>query len=221
MLPAEEWWAIIALYGEHVWPAQEILYLVAAAVTLVVFLRPGAMANTLMRAYLALAFGWISIVFFILIGRDLAGNYVFGTLFGVVAVLFAADLVRQRMDFRPPTGGVMRYVVWAIAVLVFAYPAISLALGHTFPRTIVPGAYPCPTTALALLMLTLALPRADKFAYVLLLLWAVPLPPVIQIPQYGVYEDAIMLGVGLYALVMLIIHWRKRHLSGQQHVPSA
>ena len=221
MLGSQEWWAIMALYGEQVWPVQVMLYLAAAAVTLAVFLRPGAMANTLMRAYLALAFGWISIVFFILIGRDLTGNYVFGTLFGAVALLFVADLGRQRMDFQPPKKGVRRYAVWTLAAVVFSYPAVSLALGHVFPRTIVPGTFPCPTTALALLMLTLALPRADRIAYILLLLWAVPLPPAVQIPQYGVYEDAIMLGVGLYALVMLILNWRDGRASGPQHAPSA
>lgn len=210
MLNASEWWAIIALYGETVWPAQIILYLVTIAATLAVLLRPGAAADTIMRAYLALAFGWVSIVFFLLIGHDLAGNLVFTGLFGVVAVLFAVDLVRQRMQFRPPTDGVMRTVVWVFALLILAYPAFSLAFGHVFPRTIWLGSFPCPNAALGLFMLTLALPRADKIAYVLLLFWAVPLPPAIQIPKYGVYEDAIMLGVGIYALVMLALHWSGR-----------
>ena len=98
-------------------------------------------------------------------------------------------------------------MVLALVALIFAYPALSLAFGHVFPRTIVPGTHPCPTTALALLMLSLALPRADKVAYILLLFWAVPLPPTIQIPKYGVYEDAILLGVGIYALIMLIVRW--------------
>ncbi len=207
MLTASDWWAIMALYGETVWPSQVFLYLAAVAATLLVLLRPGVASDMIMRAYLALAFGWISIVFFLMIGHDLAGNLVFTGLFGVVAVLFAVDLARQRMQFRPPITGPMRGVVWAIALLIFAYPALSLVFGHAFPRTIWLGAFPCPNTALGLFMLTLALPRADKFAYGLLLFWAVPLPPAIQIPKYGVYEDAIMLSVGVYALVMLALHW--------------
>ncbi len=63
-------------------------------------------------------------------------------------------------------------------------------------------------------MLALALPCADKLAYGLLLFWAVPLPPAIQIPQYGVYEDAIMLSVGVYALVMLVLYWSGRITRG-------
>lgn len=101
----------------------------------------------------------------------------------------------------------MVLVVWGIAGLIFVYPFASMAFGHGFPHTVATGSYPCPTTALGLFMLTLALPRADRLAYVLLLFWAVPLPPMIQIPKYGVYEDAIMQGVGLYALMQLIRHW--------------
>jgi hypothetical protein len=211
----------MALYGEQIWPTQIVFYLAAVATTLLVFLRPGAASDNVVRAYLALTFGWISIVFFLLIGRDLAGNLVFTGLFGVVALLFAVDLVRQRMQFHLPTKGVMRFVVWAIALVILAYPAFSLAFGHMFPRTIVLGSYPCPNTALGLLFLTLALPRVEKIAYFLLLLWAVPLPPAIQIPKYGVYEDAIMLSVGIYALVMLALHWTGRLGVPQQRTPTA
>ncbi len=207
MLSAEEWWGVMALYGEKVWPAQVVLYLAGLGAAVLVFVRPGSVANIAMRAYLASAFGWISIVFFLLIGRDLAGNYVFGALFGAVALLFAADLFRGRMDFRPPIADWQRHLSLSLATIVFAYPAISFALGHVFPRTIVPGTFPCPTTALALLMLTFALPRVDKIAYGLLLFWAVPLPPFVQIPRYGVYEDAIMLGIGIYAAVALMRSW--------------
>ena len=197
----------MALYGEQIWPAQIVFFVAAVGATFLVFVRPGGAANTVMRIYLAAAFGWISIVFFFLIGRGLAGNYVIGSLFAIVALLFAADILRQRMDFLPPSSGWERPVSLFLAVLILSYPVISLALGHAFPRTIVPGTYPCPTTALALLMLTFALPRANKIAYGLLLLWAVPLPPFVQIPKYGVYEDGIMFGIGLYAAVMLILKW--------------
>jgi hypothetical protein len=220
MLSAEEWWGVMALYGEQVWPSQVVLYLAALGAVLLVFARPGAVADMVMRAYLALAFGWISIVFFALIGHDLAGNYVFSALFGVVALLFAADLFRRRMDFRPPSSGWERRVCVLLAAMIFSYPAISLALGHVFPRTIVPGTFPCPTTALALLMLTFALPRVDKIVYGLLLFWAVALPPFVQIPKYGVYEDGIMLGAGIYAAVMLILRWSDHTAAHHKAMPT-
>lgn len=218
MLSAQEWWGIMALYGAGIWPAQAAFYLVALTVTGLVFVRPGGVADSLVRIYLALAFGWISVMFFFLIGRDLFGNQVFGTLFGVVALLFATDLIREKMTFVPPQAGWQRHLSLVLIGLVFAYPLIGLALGHAFPRTVVPGTFPCPTAALALLMLSFALPRADKIALALLLFWAVPLPIFVQIPKYGVYEDAVMLAVGLYTIAILMFEWtHNRPNSGKNH----
>jgi hypothetical protein len=93
-------------------------------------------------------------------------------------------------------------------LLVFCYPLFGIAFGQHFARLIVPGTFPCPTTALGLLMLTITLPRVDKIAYILLLLWAIPFPPFIQIPKYGVYEDAIMFVSGVYSLILLLRYWK-------------
>jgi hypothetical protein len=93
-------------------------------------------------------------------------------------------------------------------LLVFCYPLFGIAFGHHFASLIMPGTFPCPTTALGLLMLTTALPRVNKIAYILLLLWAIPFPPFIQIPKYGVYEDAIMFISGVYSLILLLRYWK-------------
>jgi hypothetical protein len=42
----------------------------------------------------------------------------------------------------------------------------------------------------------------------LLLFWAVPLPIFAQIPRFGVYEDSIMLVIGIYGLIMLVKNWK-------------
>ena len=65
-----------------------------------------------------------------------------------------------------------------------------------------------PTTALGLILLTTALPRVDKIAYILLLVWAIPFPPFVQIPKYGVFEDAIMFLIGIYSLILLWKYWK-------------
>jgi hypothetical protein len=93
-------------------------------------------------------------------------------------------------------------------LLVFCYPLFGIAFGHHFPSLIIPGTFPCPTTAFGLIMLTTALPRVNKIAYILLLLWAIPFPPFIQIPKYGVYEDAIMFISGIYSLILLLRYWK-------------
>jgi hypothetical protein len=210
MLPANEWWGILENYGVKVWPAQAVFFVAAVLIVLLVFLKPGSSANTLVRLYMALSFGWIGVVFFLLFGKGLKGNYFFGPLFIIVAILFAVDVVKQKMDFHPPIVSWQRHLTALLMLFILCYPGFSLLFGHQFPRVIVPGTFPCPTTALALLLLTFALPRVDKIVYIILLFWAIPFPPLIQIPKYGVYEDTIMFAIGIYSLVMLLKNWKEK-----------
>jgi len=210
MLSAEQWWEIIGAYGAGIWPAQAIFFVVAAALVLFLIFKPGKVVTALMKLYFFLSFGWNGTVFFMILGKDLVGNYFFGSLFTLVAILFAVDLFRGRIQFRRPEPNWQRYLTLALMLIVFCYPLISLVFGHYFPRALVPGTFPCPTTALALLLLTTALPRVDRIMYAILLFWAIPFPPLIQIPKYGVFEDTIMFIVGIYSLIMLVRHWKKR-----------
>jgi len=210
MLSCEEWWGIIETYGAKVWPSQAVFFLAAVLFVLFVLLNPGRITNTLIKLYLAMSFGWVGIVFFVTLGKGLKGNYFFGSLFVIVAILFAVDLVRGKMNFHLPKIGWQRYVTLSLLLIVLCYPLFSMAFGHHFPRLIIPGTFPCPTTAFALVLLTTALPRVDKIIYIILLFWAIPFPPFIQIPKYGVYEDTIMFAIGIYSLVMLLKNWKKK-----------
>ena len=212
MIPAEEWWSIIETYGARIWPAQAVFYIAAILLTGWLLLKPGRFQNWITKLYLSIAFAWNGIVFFLILAKDITGdsygNYLFGSIFIIVSVLFVVDLFRQKMQFSLPAAGWRKYATLVLTLLVFCYPLFGLAFGHHFARLIIPGTFPCPTTALGLLMLTTALPRVDKIAYILLLFWAIPFPPFIQLPKYGVYEDAIMFLSGVYSLVLLLRYWK-------------
>jgi len=208
MLSAEQWWGIIGAYGAEVWPAQAIFFVVAAALVLFLIFKPGKVATALMKLYFVLAFGWNGTVFFMILGKELVGNYFFGSLFIFVAILLAVDLFRGRIQFRHPEAQWQKYLTLALVLIVFSYPLFGLVFGHYFPRVLILGTFPCPTTALALLLLTTALPHVNRIIYIILLFWAIPFPPLIQIPKYGVYEDSIMLIVGIYSLIMVVRHWK-------------
>ena len=210
VLPAEEWWGVLENYGIKIWPAQIGFFAAAVVIVLMVFLKPGRTADRLLKLYMALSFGWIGAVFFLTLGKGLVGNYLFGSLFVVVAVLFAVDLFRQRMMFHPPNIRWQWNLTTLLGIIILCYPAFSLLVRHQFPRTVYPGTFPCPTTALALLLLTFALPRVDKIIYFILVFWAIPFPLLIQIPRYGVYEDIIMFAVGVYSLIMLVRDWTEK-----------
>lgn len=215
MIDAQQWWSIIEGYGAQIWPAQAVFYIAAILLTGWLFIKPGKVQSWFAKLYLSIAFAWNGIVFFLTLAGDITGesygNYFFGSIFIIVSALFALDLFRHKMQFFLPANGWIRYTTITLIALVFCYPLFGIVLGHHFPRLIIPGTFPCPSTALGLLFLTTALPRVDKIAYILLLLWAIPFPPFIQIPRYGVYEDAIMFLSGVYSLILLIKYWRAPH----------
>ena len=208
MLPANEWWGILGAYGAAVWPAQAGFFLTGLVITVFLFRSRKPIFSSLMKLYLAVSFGWISLVFFLTIGKGLAGSTFFAALFIVIAILFAVDIFRQRMDFRLPEMAWQKRLTLGLTLIVLCYPLLSIAMERPLEEMLVPGTFPCPTTALALVLLATSLPRVDKILYILLLFWAIPFAPFIQIPRYGVYEDAIMFTVGIYGLVMLVKNWK-------------
>jgi hypothetical protein len=212
MVPREEFWRIMEAYGARIRPAQIIFYIAAILSIGWLLLKPGRVQSLLAKLYLSIAFAWNGIVFFLILARDMAGdsygNYFVGSAFIIVSVLFAVDLFRQKMQFSLPTAGWRKYATLALMLLVFCYPLFGIAFGHGLTSLIVPGTFPCPTTALGLLLLTTALPQVDKIIYILLLFCAIPSPPLVQIPKYGVYEDAILFATGVYSLVLLLRYWK-------------
>ena len=65
---------------------------------------------------------------------------------------------------------------------------------------------------LALVFMATTFPEKRRWLYLLtlglLLLWAIPFPILIQIPQFGAHEDGIMVLIGLYNLFILAAHAR-------------
>ena len=218
MVTRDEFWNIMEAYGTRIWPVQIVFYIVAILLIVWLLFKPGRVQNWLTTLYFSIAFAWNGIVFFLILAKDITGvrygNYFFGSIFIIVSVLFAVDLFRKKMHFSLPAAGWRKYATLALMLLVFCYPLFGIAFGHHFPNLIIPGTFPCPTTALGLLVLTTALPRVNKIAYILLLFWAIPFPPLIQIPKYGVYEDAIMFVSGVYSLVLLLKYWKVRDPGG-------
>jgi hypothetical protein len=216
MIGKNEFWQIMEAYGAQINPAQIVFYIAAILPVGWLFLKPGRTQALVAKLYLSIAFTWNGIAFYFVLARDMAGgsygNYVFGSAFIIVAVLFAVDLFRQKMQFSLPTVGWRKYATLVLALLVFSYPLFGIVLGHSFTSLIMPGAFPCPTTALGLLLLTMALPQVDKTIYLLLLVCAIPFTPFVQIARYGVYEDTILFTTGVYSLVLLLRYWKAENV---------
>lgn len=205
MIPPNEWWAVLQHYNETIFPAQFVLYLLAAGVVGIFIWRPGEISSRLAKGFFALTFGWIGFVFFLALGQELPAHNAQAFLFLSLAGLFAVELFANTSPFRKPEGGWRKTATLSGFVLALAYPLVGLLAGRPPSGWIIPGAFPCPTTALALVFMATAVLKKQPWLYLLklglLLLWAIPFPILIQIPQFGAYEDTIMLVLGIYALV--------------------
>ena len=208
MIPKDEFWRVMEAYGAGIWPAQIVFYVAAILIVGWLLLKPGKTQTFFAKLYLSAAFAWNGIAFYCLLAREMAGdsygNYVFGATFITVSLLFSFDLFKRKMQFSLPTGGARKHVTRVLILLVLCYPLFGIALGHSVTSLMMPGTFPCPTTALGLLLLTTALPHADKVIYILLLISAVSFTPFVPLARYGVYEDAILLATGLYSLAVLL-----------------
>jgi hypothetical protein len=216
MVSRDEFWKIMGEYGSQIWPIQIIVYILAILLVVWLFLKPGKLQSLFTKLFLSITFAWNGVMFYIILAKGMAGNsrgnYFFGSLFILVSALFIIDLFIQKMSFSPPKGQWQKYIPVLLIILTFCYPVFGILAGHSFTSLIVPGTFPCPTTALALLLLTLALPRVDKVIYILLLFFAIPFTPFFQIAKYGVLEDTILFTTGIYGLVLLVKHWRPKEV---------
>ena len=212
MIDEDGFWTVMAAYNRDILPVQLCLYVLAVAVVVWTFIRPSRVQNVCVKLYCAISFAWTGIVFYMLLGKDIAGgsrgNYFFGALFVVISFLFMLDVFRRRMQFSLPVLVWKKTATLAITILVLCYPLLGLVLGHGFQSLVVPGTFPCPTAALALILLTTSLPDVDKVIYVALLVVSIPFTPFFQIARYGVYEDVVLFATGLYGLILLVRHWR-------------
>jgi hypothetical protein len=224
MISQDGFWRVMEAYGAGISPVQIIFYVAAILCVGWFFLKPGKIQSLCAKLYLAIAFAWTGIAFYMILAKDMSGdsygNYVFGAAFIVVSALLAVDLFRQRMLFSLPTTGWQRVTTMVLMALVFCYPLFGIAFGHHFPSLMVPGTFPCPTVALGLLLLTTALPQVDRVIYILLLICAIPFTPFVQIARYGVYEDTILFATGIYSLILMVRYWKAEKVPRQPSSPT-
>ena len=84
MPSTETFWSQMGAYNEATLPVQIIMIIVAVVLTYIVFARASARANTLMKLFLAFAFTWNGIVFFLISSSYVPVQLSFATLIVVL-----------------------------------------------------------------------------------------------------------------------------------------
>jgi len=205
MPTTDTFWNQMGAYNEATLPVQIVMMIVAVVLVYFVFARASARANTLLKLFLFFAFAWNGIVFFLIFARSII-SVVASALFIIIAILFALDIFKKKIEFRLPVVKWQRYLTFFWIFLVFLYPVIGIALGHHYPGTCMPMA-PCPLTVFAIALVAAAIPTVDRKVYVLLLPWA-----ILSLPKclgaLDCYEDCILFASGVYGLVLLVKNWK-------------
>jgi hypothetical protein len=206
MVSTETFWNQMGAYNEATIQIQIVLIILAMVLTYLVFAKPSIKANYLMKAFLSFVFAWNGIVFFLIYAKNPISTFVGAPLFIIVAILFAVDIFTNKISFGLPRAKWQKYITAFWVLLVFLYPLIGFALGHSYPKTCMPLA-PCPLTVFAIALITAAVPRVDKKVFAVLLPWAlIGLPKCLGALEC--YEDCILFGAGVYGLIMLIRNWK-------------
>lgn len=208
MIAANDWWQVLIQYNQTIFPTQILFYLVGITLVIMFYIKPGRNTDHLILGYFSFCFFWIGLVFFYLMGKDLPVYQVQTFLFVTLTICFLTNLFTGNTKFRLPKEKFKQILTAVAFFLVLAYPLVSLLLGRPLEKYLLPGSFPCPTTALALVFWSTSIPPKRRWLSALtitfLLIWAIPFPLLIQVSKFGVYEDLIMFSAGLYLIIALI-----------------
>jgi hypothetical protein len=206
MLDATSWWQVMMDYNDAIFPLQWILYVMSVGVFVAFLFMKEKQGNALVQVFLGVVNLWIGIFFFVLLGKGFKPpmNYSQGFLFVMIGIFYFIDLFRGKFRYQLPENKTWRWIWIALMVLVFVYPWFGAFEGKPINEWIFVGAFPCPTTAMGLVFLMSSMPKANKIHLLLFSIWALPFPPTVQIPQYGVYEDGILFMTGIMAVVLFV-----------------
>lgn len=195
-----EFFEVFRQYNEAAWPAP-LLLSTLALVAVALVLRPRPSSGPLVCGILALLWGWVAVVYHLgFFARINPLAVPFGVLSGAGAGLFLwFGVVRRHLRFRPQ--GRARVVAGSalLAYALVAYPAISIAAGHSYP-TMPTFGLPCPTTLFTVGLLAFLLPPYPWIVLLVPVVWSLvgaQAAFLLGVPQDLALFVAAAVGVGL------------------------
>jgi hypothetical protein len=196
MMPLKTWLSVYTIYNSTFFPAHILFYVIALGAFIFALVRPGAIANVIMKSVLALLWAWTGVFFFILhYGSYNTAGYTFGVVFLILTIMFITDIFLKKLDFDPKHDKNYTYVgIGFVTWAAFAYPILSFALGGSWPAIAMFPITPGPLVIFTSGVLLLTLKESHTWFFGIPFIWA--LIQGIGAPTYwGLYED--------YSIVLL------------------
>jgi len=204
MMDAEVFFKNVSAYNVSIFPMQIITLVVAVILTYLLFVRPGAIVNKLIKVYFSLTFVWFVFMF----PFEGVLKITFGLLHLAIAIFFFIDIFTAKTEFKfPETSGKRTFMLFLIFSAFALYPLIEYMSGHIYPKVLLFGVAPCPTVIFSLALLIGAVPKVGKIIFILLIFPAIFSGLSVPI-MLGVWADLLLLFTGVYGLITLIRNWK-------------
>ena len=134
-MPLTDFLAIYDSYNLSFGLATPVLFVLALAAIGLVFFKPGAMANIVVKSILALIWAYTSIVFFVLFYAPInPAGYTMAAFFLLMAIILIVDIFVKRLDFDVKFNSYVTYgSIAMMAIGLIVYPLLSIVGGRPFP----------------------------------------------------------------------------------------
>lgn len=193
----EIFWNTIASYNAATWPVQILLTLVAATLTLLLYLRPTPGVRIAMKTFMALLNFWIAGVYYLLYGEQREHNDMLALFWAIMGCIWVYDLVVKHASLQRTHNHT------GFALLLFAmplvYPLFSLALGRTFPMVTTP-VMPCSVAVFTIGLMLAFSERINIVLAMFLCHWA--LIGLAKVYFFGIPEDFLLAASTVPALYL-------------------
>ena len=183
----EIFWNTIASYNAATWPVQILLTLVAATLTLLLYLRPTPGVRIAMKTFMAMLNFWIAGIYYLLYGEQREHNDMLALFWAIMGCIWVYDLVVKHASLQRTHNHT------GFALLLFAmplvYPLFSLALGRTFPMVTTP-VMPCSVAVFTIGLMLAFSERVNIVLAMFLCHWA--LIGLAKVYFFGIPEDFLL-----------------------------
>ncbi len=196
MKTADDFWNDIEKYNTGTIYIQSVFSFFIIGILLFSFVRQNRFIENLIKSLFSTVFIFVGTYFFLIIDKSFTAM-IFGPYFIIIGLLFLLSLYHSKSPLQYPTR--IQYLLY---LLVLFYPIISYFLYHKYPKQIF-YISPCPISAIALITYCRFKKRND-ILNIMLVFWGLT---GIKAFIFDVYEDLILLIVGVYGLYDFINYW--------------
>lgn len=180
----ETFWNTIAAYNAGTWYWQAVLVVIAAVLTVLLYVRPTAAVRTAMKIYMAVLNLWVAAVYYMVYCEPREYHGMLALFWLLMSGMWIYDLVVQHASLER-TGRHSRFALLML-VMPLLYPLCSLALGRAWPEMTAP-VMPCSVAVFTVGLMLAFSERVNIVLAMLLCHWA--LIGLSKVYYFGIPED--------------------------------